>query len=98
MNKDNAPEYLPLVQALAEGKTIQGKISATRWADDESPDFQSYPPEFYRVKPEPEELWLVFFPDGKYTDHSSLELAKKVSESRVVDTKIFHCTEVLDDE
>lgn len=26
MNKDNAKDYLPLVQALADGKVIQGKF------------------------------------------------------------------------
>ena len=32
MNKDNAKEFLPLVQALADGKTIQFK-NAEKWVD-----------------------------------------------------------------
>jgi hypothetical protein len=53
MNKQNAHQYLPLVQALSEGKTIQRSIS-DQWIDGENFDF-SFPPESYRIKPEPRE-------------------------------------------
>src|SRR5687767_8049426 len=52
MNKDNAHLYLPLVQALAEGK-LQVNV-----ADDRNPDWQGiedcrfqFKPEYYRIKP-----------------------------------------------
>lgn len=49
MNKDNARDYLPLVQALAEGKTIQ--FFSCEWADcAKNVDF-TYPPTSYRIKP-----------------------------------------------
>lgn len=54
MNKDNAKDYLPLVQALAEGKTIQVNYTGD-WGDEYNLDF-SLPLEHYRVKPEPREL------------------------------------------
>lgn len=57
MNKDNAKDYLPLVQALAEGKTIQYVIRRSHniWADMEETVFQMSP-ENYRIKPEPLEF------------------------------------------
>lgn len=51
MNKENAHLYLPLVQALAEGKTIQYG-SESIWGDVKDPNFLN-PPQYYRVKPEP---------------------------------------------
>ncbi len=55
MNKNNAKDYLPLVQALAEGKTIQwmpGDSAMCKWEDRVEMDF-SQPPFAYRIKPEP---------------------------------------------
>lgn len=54
MNKHNAHLYLPLVQALAEGKTIQ-TVAGEEWRDIKSVAFHEEP-ERYRVKPEPAEL------------------------------------------
>ena len=49
MTKDNAKDFLPLVQALAEGKTLQCKY-IDGWRDVESPTFdENYQ---YRIKPE----------------------------------------------
>lgn len=59
MNKDNAKDYLPLVQALADGKTIQRDFgTGIGWEDTEDPSF-IYGPGCYRVKPEPRERWVV---------------------------------------
>ena len=53
MNKNNAAEFIYLVHALSEGKTIQ-VFHPTRkdWENTENPDF-SYLPDRYRIKPEP---------------------------------------------
>jgi hypothetical protein len=53
MTKDNAADYLPLVQALAEGKKIQYRTSTGEWLDVGSPSFE-YAVEKYRIKPERE--------------------------------------------
>ena len=58
MNKENAHEYLPLVQALAEGKTIQFKHAGGGWEDTVSVDF-NYSAKYYRVKPEPRVFELI---------------------------------------
>lgn len=59
MNKSNAHLYLPLVQALADGK-LQIRVGE-RWIDisqDEGVCFIDEPSE-YRRKPEPREWWIV---------------------------------------
>lgn len=67
MNKDNAHLYLPLVQALADGKIIQIKLGS-KWRDNTNPVDTvgfTYPPEFYRIKPEPRTFLLyIIEPDG----------------------------------
>lgn len=62
MNKDNAKLYLPLVQALADGKVLQMKTYSGIWADvrqDVALTF-SNPASDYRIKPEPRKLYGVF--------------------------------------
>lgn len=53
MNKQTAQQYLPLIKALAEGKTLQYKSSfENKWRD--APDLSfALTPERYRIKPEP---------------------------------------------
>lgn len=55
MNKDNAKQFLPLVQALADGKTIQ-ILDYGQWRDFLKEIAFSCPPEDYRIKPEPIEM------------------------------------------
>lgn len=67
MNKDNAHQYLPLVQALADGKTIQFQnVINNEWEDNVELRLE-YSPEYYRIKPEPRtfEMW-VFKPSGNW--------------------------------
>jgi hypothetical protein len=65
MNKENAREYLPLVQALANGKTLQIDAGAG-WIDLSEETNFVFDPEDYRIKPEPRtfEMWL-FNPMGR---------------------------------
>ena len=63
MNKDTAKDYLPLVQALAEGKTIQCMNSDVGWIDLESVRFDSCV-ESYRIKPELKWIRLGLFKQG----------------------------------
>lgn len=50
MNRQEAKKLLPIIQAYAEGKTIQIKAIDGIWYDDE--DMLESPPN-YRIKPEP---------------------------------------------
>lgn len=53
MNRNQAKELLPFIQAFAEGKTIQSRCvkgDTSLWYDDEDPSFDD---DFeYRIKPE----------------------------------------------
>ena len=69
MNSSNAKDYLPLVQALADGKVIQFKVNRgglDEWRDmnQEEITLGYYDPHMYRIKPEPREIWVNRFPDG----------------------------------
>lgn len=57
MTREEAKQLLPIIQAYAEGKTIQVKLKTDsnalceKWVDVKNPDFDIY--ECYRIKPEP---------------------------------------------
>lgn len=73
MNKENAHLYLPLVQALAEGKTIQYGLESI-WGDVKDPNFLN-PPQYYHIKPEPVmvPLELEDVPPGSVIRHVGSE-------------------------
>lgn len=52
MTREEAKELLPIIQALAEGKTIQLKSDTNIWVDIRNPNFNMKPSD-YRIKPEP---------------------------------------------
>ena len=55
MTRKNAKELLPIIQAFAEGKTIQyydSLIDIADWEDCENPNFENLTYKF-RIKPEP---------------------------------------------
>ena len=58
MNAQNAREYMPLVQALADGRQLQHKNEHGEWVDIET--IVCVAPQKLRIKPEPRtfELWL----------------------------------------
>ena len=68
MNRKEAKELMPIIQAFAEGKTIQyydSLIDIADWEDCENPNFDNLTYK-YRIKPDPtyrpfkdaEECWL----------------------------------------
>lgn len=78
MNKDNARDYLPLVQALAEGKAIEGYFEFDeKWRELVEVRFDA-PASQYRIKHEPREIWVNRHVDGYNSDraHSSKEHAE----------------------
>ena len=64
MNAKNAHEYLPLVQALANGETIQ--TFGGHWFDLDDVNFNQ-PPDEYRIKPEPRtfKLYIIDTANGE---------------------------------
>lgn len=65
MNKENARDYLPLVQALAEGRVIQHQKTDGTWIDDIEFSFD-WPAHRYRVKREAREVWFIDYFDGSH--------------------------------
>lgn len=65
MNQEQAKAWLPLIEAIAEGKTIQrvrsdGTISDEQWFDYNG-RFKleiDLPADCYRIKPEPKKEWV----------------------------------------
>jgi hypothetical protein len=54
MTKENANLFLPLVQALADGKILETRgPNSSSWTEIEKHVFFSEAPECYRIKPEP---------------------------------------------
>lgn len=86
MNKENAKDYLPLVQALAEGKAIQVRGS-NGWNELANYDFTS-PPDHYRIKPEPREVWVNYYPgrDISVGCYQTKELAAKWAADGAIQT------------
>lgn len=75
MNASNAKDYLPMVQALAEGRVIEHRGSGG-WYQLNNPSFQD-PPSDYRIKPEPKELWTNRYSDGSESPaYESREVAE----------------------
>lgn len=68
MNKDNAKEFLPLVQALAEGKTLQLRYGSG-WKDyGSNSDINfGFNPSEYRVKPERIKKKMWYHPSSDKT-------------------------------
>lgn len=76
VNKDNAKDYLPLVQALAEGKVIQFHNGVGDWQDINGGVDFLMPAMNYRIKPEPRDIWVNEYFDGEFNVHTSKESAE----------------------
>jgi hypothetical protein len=66
MNKQAAQQYLPLIKAFAEGKTLQYKPTyENKWRDATDLSF-ALAPERYRIKPEPikQEFYYIVHKDS----------------------------------
>ena len=64
MNKENAKDCLPLISAMADGKTIQ-QHDGCGWLDQPNPDFNR-PSLCYRIKPEPLTAWITIDKNGNF--------------------------------
>ena len=73
MNNNDAHLYLPLVHALADGKTLQIEIGS-EWEDINDPSL-TRPPQDYRIKPEPRK-WKVWLDSHGYIQGTVAEILK----------------------
>lgn len=94
MTKEKAQKALPLVQALADGKTIQFNSDIEGWNDCISPDLDGkWDVERYRIKPEPRALWINEY-KGSLRCHPTLEIAKEKASPDCIGR--FRVIEILD--
>ncbi|MCS4234456.1 hypothetical protein [Stenotrophomonas sp. BIGb0135] len=91
MNKDNAKDYLPLVQALADGKVIQWRDHYGVWRDMEELSYP-WPADHYRIKPETKEIWVNQYLDG----HMSVHLTEQSAEDCLISGGVTRRHEVIE--
>lgn len=92
MNRQETKELLPVIQAFAEGKTVQFKNSFEDWIDCDNIMF-NWPPKDYRIKPEPkyrpfkdaEECWQEMQKHEPFGWVKDKERGHKVTITRVND-------------
>jgi len=99
MNKDNAKDFLPIIQAWSEGRQIQFR-TVDVWVDvgDRTQLIFFNNPEDYRVKPEPpkpREWWI-----NRYTHLDDCIHASKADADRNATScriECVHVREILDE-
>ena len=71
MNKKNAHKFLPLVQALADGKTIQ--YAGANWEDIEELVFSEYDkPKDFRIKPVEPRTFVIYVNQYTHQIHNQM--------------------------
>lgn len=94
MNKDTAKDFLPLVQALADGKTIQYKNHLGEWGDVREVAFTAASYRF-RIKPDPIERWGVANESGRFVSTYDDETQAKHRVSGLTGWRYFLMREVV---
>jgi hypothetical protein len=89
MNKENALLYLPLIQALADGKIIQYKHKHDGWMDLEDHVIIGFhdKPQNYRIKPEPRtwEFWEDYYGNLHSITETPLYNLKRITVQEVLE-------------
>ena len=97
MTRKNAKELLPIIQAFAEGKSIQRINSLGEWSDVTGDVLFYCNPEDYRIKPEPEyrpfktkeECWSEMMKHQPFGWLKSIRKQEKVHIGRVFEVKDY---------
>ena len=97
MTRKNAKELLPIIQAYAEGKSIQRINSLGEWSDVTGDVLFYCNPEDYRIKPEPEyrpfktkeECWQEMMKHKPFGWLKSIRKQEKVHIGRVFEVKDY---------
>lgn len=93
MTKEESAYWLPLITALAEGKTIQFNYSGTGWANVDSIETHR-DPSLYRVRPEPREFCIRIEKNGVQT-FWQVDLRDSVPTINTDELQVIHVREVL---
>ena len=97
MTREKAKELLPIIQAFAEGKSIQRINSLGEWSDVTGDVLFYCNPEDYRIKPEPEyrpfktkeECWQEMMKHQPFGWLKSIRKQEKVHIGRVFEVKDY---------
>ena len=97
MTRKKAKELLPIIQAFAEGKSIQRINSLGEWSDVTGDVLFYCNPEDYRIKPEPEyrpfktkeECWQEMMKHQPFGWLKSIRKQEKVHIGRVFEVKDY---------
>lgn len=90
MNKHNAKDYLPFVQALAEGKTLQFRAFPDQWHDmADGMLFESLDPDRWRIKPDPVKGWYRVALMGEGITYWTLPIDSDSEEERAPGLRYF---------
>lgn len=71
MKRSDAKNYLPLIEAFAEGKEIEVKDIHGKWVPAGEAVAFSLNPEHYRIKPEPRVFYCFEWNDGSFSCYPS---------------------------
>jgi hypothetical protein len=93
MTREQAKAALPIIQAFADGKTIQATNGSGGWYDLEQPNeiYLINHPGGLRVKPQPREFWVVKEVPVEVWDFSPSDVWREKNP----DIDIIHVKEVL---
>ena len=99
MNRETAKALLPIIQAFAEGKTIESSNTrGSDWFEHKEDVTFNLEPTRYRIKPEPREFWIVNWNDG----HTTVYSQKPSTDGAIVNHPNFrnmiHVKEVISEE
>lgn len=76
MTREEARQLLPVIQAWADGKTVQSRCSLeVEWYDTNNPTWNIEC--YYRIKPELLEKWMNVYDDGSYGIYETEAQAKE---------------------
>lgn len=74
MNRERAKELLPIIKAYIDGSKIQTQNAVATWMDIDTPSFTDH--KNYRIKPEPEVIYVNKRLDGDSFVYDTEEEAK----------------------
>ena len=96
MTRDEAKKHMLVIQAFADGKSIQYRPAEDDpWEIIENSSFDC--PGEYRIKPDPMERWVVVDRDGDEMLHDDKEEAEDHASSKTfAPYTIYHMREVED--
>jgi len=87
MTREEAKQWIPILQAYSEGKQIQFRQSFdSSWMDVYEPIYDATSL-CHRIKPEPEEIIVIKFGDG-----SSLVVKDMIQASKYTSVKLYGAT------